>query len=169
MVVKKGPPGLGWRLAVHDHVLCDGRLGHLDLPGAGQVTVSGGHAYVGHIPNPQNLGTSIVDIADPAMPAALGSYSTAGWSAGLAVDGRTAYLVAGRELHDAEGDDRHPHVENSAEDDGGVGDRQVEREAVFGEPSRRSRRTIPSSSPSRRSSSRTSRGSCSSPRGVSWS
>ena len=44
------------------------RLGHLDLPGAGQVTVSGRHAYVGHIPNKQNLGTSIVDIADPANP-----------------------------------------------------------------------------------------------------
>jgi Mg2+ and Co2+ transporter CorA len=26
------------------------RLGHLDLPGAGQVTVRGSHAYVGHIP-----------------------------------------------------------------------------------------------------------------------
>ena len=45
-----------------------GRLGHLDLPGAGQVTVSGRHAFVGHIPNKQNLGTSIVDIADPANP-----------------------------------------------------------------------------------------------------
>ena len=44
------------------------RLGHLDLPGAGQVTVSGRHAYIGHIPNKQNLGTSIVDIADPANP-----------------------------------------------------------------------------------------------------
>ncbi|MGN6570648.1 MAG: RNA polymerase subunit sigma-70 [Pseudolabrys sp.] len=44
------------------------RLGHLDLPGAGQVTVSGHHAYVGHIPNKQNLGTSVVDIADPANP-----------------------------------------------------------------------------------------------------
>ncbi len=44
------------------------RLGHLDLPGAGQVTVSGTFAYVGHIPNKQNLGTSIVDIADPANP-----------------------------------------------------------------------------------------------------
>jgi len=44
------------------------RLGHLDLPGAGQVTVSGHHAYVGHIPNRQNLGTSIIDIADPANP-----------------------------------------------------------------------------------------------------
>ena len=44
------------------------RLGHLDLPGAGQVTVAGHYAYVGHIPNKQNLGTSIVDIADPANP-----------------------------------------------------------------------------------------------------
>src|SRR3569832_1529913 len=44
------------------------RLGQLDLPGAGQVTVSGRHAFVGHIPNSQNLGTSIVDIADPANP-----------------------------------------------------------------------------------------------------
>ncbi|HEY5378904.1 MAG TPA: hypothetical protein VIJ78_05125 [Pseudolabrys sp.] len=44
------------------------RLGHLDLPGAGQVTVAGQHAYVGHIPNKQNLGTSIIDIADPANP-----------------------------------------------------------------------------------------------------
>jgi len=44
------------------------RLGHLDLPGAGQVTVAGSYAYVGHIPNKQQLGTSIVDIADPANP-----------------------------------------------------------------------------------------------------
>lgn len=44
------------------------RLGHLDLPGAGQVTVAGHYAYVGHIPNKQNLGTSIIDIADPADP-----------------------------------------------------------------------------------------------------
>ena len=44
------------------------RLGHLDLPGAGQVTVAGDYAYVGHIPNKQNLGTSIVDISDPANP-----------------------------------------------------------------------------------------------------
>ena len=44
------------------------RLGHLDLPGAGQVTVAGHYAYVGHIPNKQDLGTSIVDIADPAKP-----------------------------------------------------------------------------------------------------
>lgn len=44
------------------------RVGHLDLPGAGQVTIAGHHAYVGHIPNKQNLGTSIVDIADPKNP-----------------------------------------------------------------------------------------------------
>jgi hypothetical protein len=44
------------------------RLGHLDLPGAGQVAIAGKFAYVGHIPNKQNLGTSIIDIADPANP-----------------------------------------------------------------------------------------------------
>src|SRR5262245_36625561 len=44
------------------------RLGHLDLAGAGQVTVAGKHAYVGHIPNKNHLGTSIIDIADPANP-----------------------------------------------------------------------------------------------------
>src|SRR5262249_28113833 len=44
------------------------RLGHLDLPGAGQVTVRGSHAYVGHIPNPIHLGTSIIDIGDPRQP-----------------------------------------------------------------------------------------------------
>jgi hypothetical protein len=44
------------------------RLGHLDLPGAGQVNINGRYAYVGHIPNKQDLGTSIIDIADPANP-----------------------------------------------------------------------------------------------------
>jgi hypothetical protein len=44
------------------------RLGHLDLAGAGQVTVAGSHAYVGHIPNQAHLGTSIVDISDPRKP-----------------------------------------------------------------------------------------------------
>src|SRR5262245_58243399 len=44
------------------------RLGHLDLAGGGQVTVCGSHAFVGHIPNPDRLGTSIVDIADPRRP-----------------------------------------------------------------------------------------------------
>ena len=44
------------------------RLGHLDLAGAGQVTISDGHAFVGHLPNPDGLGTSIVDISDPGKP-----------------------------------------------------------------------------------------------------
>jgi hypothetical protein len=44
------------------------RHGHLDLAGAGQVTVSGKHAYVGHIPNNDQIGTSIVDISDPKNP-----------------------------------------------------------------------------------------------------
>src|SRR6201988_4696001 len=44
------------------------RIGHLDLPGAGQVCIAGRHAYVGHIPNKNHLGTSIIDIADLANP-----------------------------------------------------------------------------------------------------
>src|SRR5712691_6801632 len=44
------------------------RLGHLDLAGAGQVTISGSHAFVGHIPGPHRLGTSIIDISDPRNP-----------------------------------------------------------------------------------------------------
>ena len=34
------------------------RLAHLDIPGAGQVTVAGRHAYIGHIPNKEHLGTT---------------------------------------------------------------------------------------------------------------
>jgi hypothetical protein len=44
------------------------RLGHLDLPGAGQVTIAGRHAYVGHLPNREQLGTTILDVSDPAAP-----------------------------------------------------------------------------------------------------
>jgi hypothetical protein len=44
------------------------RLGHLDLAGAGQVTIAGNHAYVGHIPSASQLGTSIIDISDPRAP-----------------------------------------------------------------------------------------------------
>src|SRR5258706_7828128 len=47
------------------------RLSHLDLPGAGQVTVAGDYAYVGHIPNKQRLGTSILDVRDPKHPKVL--------------------------------------------------------------------------------------------------
>jgi hypothetical protein len=42
------------------------RIGHLDLPGGGQVVVEGTHAYVGHMKPPH--GTSILDVADPAKP-----------------------------------------------------------------------------------------------------
>ncbi len=44
------------------------RLSHLDLPGAGQVYVEGNYAYIGHIPNKQQLGTSILDVSDPQNP-----------------------------------------------------------------------------------------------------
>src|SRR3972149_8586809 len=44
------------------------RIARLDLPGAGQVYVQGNYAYLGHLPNKQNLGTTIVDVADPRQP-----------------------------------------------------------------------------------------------------
>src|SRR5918994_1750620 len=44
------------------------RLARLDLPGAGQVTVAGKYAYVGHITNKERLGTSILDVSDPRHP-----------------------------------------------------------------------------------------------------
>jgi hypothetical protein len=44
------------------------RLARLELPGAGQVTVEGRFAYVGHITNKDRLGTSILDISDPRQP-----------------------------------------------------------------------------------------------------
>ena len=44
------------------------RLSRLDLPGAGQVTVAGNYAYVGHITNKERLGTSILDVSDPRKP-----------------------------------------------------------------------------------------------------
>ena len=42
------------------------RIGHLDLPGGGQVVVKGNYAYVGHMKSPH--GTSIIDISDPTKP-----------------------------------------------------------------------------------------------------
>jgi hypothetical protein len=42
------------------------RIGHLDLPGGGQVVVDGKYAYVGHMAPPH--GTSILDVSDPAKP-----------------------------------------------------------------------------------------------------
>jgi len=44
------------------------RLSRLELPGAGQVTVAGKYAYVGHITNKERLGTSILDVSDPRNP-----------------------------------------------------------------------------------------------------
>lgn len=38
-------------------------IGHLDLPGGGQVSVKEGIAYVGHMAPP--IGTSIVDVSNP--------------------------------------------------------------------------------------------------------
>ena len=42
------------------------RLGHLDIPGGGQVVVQDGYAFVGHMKPP--MGTSIIDIREPANP-----------------------------------------------------------------------------------------------------
>ncbi len=42
------------------------RLGHLDIAGGGQVVVQGNYAYVGHMKPP--MGTSIIDVSDPANP-----------------------------------------------------------------------------------------------------
>jgi hypothetical protein len=49
------------------------RIGHLDLPGGGQISVAGKHAYVGHIANADSLGTSILDVADPRNPRVIGT------------------------------------------------------------------------------------------------
>jgi hypothetical protein len=45
------------------------RIGHLDIPGGGQVMVRGNVALVGHLDPPH--GTSIVDISDPRRPRVL--------------------------------------------------------------------------------------------------
>lgn len=50
------------------------RVGHLDLPGGGQVVVQGNVAYVGHMKPPH--GTSIIDVADPANPRILAEIET---------------------------------------------------------------------------------------------
>jgi hypothetical protein len=44
------------------------RISRIELPGAGQVSVSGDYAFVGHIPNKEHLGTSILDVSDPRNP-----------------------------------------------------------------------------------------------------
>jgi hypothetical protein len=42
------------------------QLGHLDIEGGGEVVVRDGYAYVGHMKPP--MGTSIIDVSDPANP-----------------------------------------------------------------------------------------------------
>jgi hypothetical protein len=42
------------------------RLGHLDLPGGGQVVTQGDYVFIGHMKPPHS--TTIVDIADPRRP-----------------------------------------------------------------------------------------------------
>ena len=41
-------------------------IGHLDLPGGGQVVVQDGYAYIGHMKPP--YGTTILDVSDPTQP-----------------------------------------------------------------------------------------------------
>jgi len=45
------------------------QIGHLDIPGGGQVTVQGDYLYIGHIEPPH--GTSVIDISDPRHPRAI--------------------------------------------------------------------------------------------------
>ncbi len=47
------------------------RIGHLDIPGGGQIVVDGDTAYIGHMKPPH--GTSIVDVSDPAKPRVVAS------------------------------------------------------------------------------------------------
>lgn len=42
------------------------RIGHIDIPGGGQVVVQDGFAYVGHMKPP--YGTTILDVSDPRSP-----------------------------------------------------------------------------------------------------
>lgn len=41
-------------------------IGHLDIPGGGQIVVQDGFAFVGHMKPP--MGTSIIDVRDPRKP-----------------------------------------------------------------------------------------------------
>ncbi len=41
-------------------------IGHLNIPGGGQVSLKDGHAYIGHMAPP--LGTSVVDVSNPRAP-----------------------------------------------------------------------------------------------------
>ena len=51
------------------------RIGHIDIPGGGQVVVDGNYAYVGHMKPPD--GTTILDISDPKNPTIVSQISLA--------------------------------------------------------------------------------------------
>ena len=53
-------------------------LSHLDIEGGGQIVVSDGYAYVGHMETPQ--GTSIIDISDPRKPRVTARLESSPWS-----------------------------------------------------------------------------------------
>ncbi|NND71035.1 MAG: RNA polymerase subunit sigma-70 [Rhodothermales bacterium] len=54
-------------------------LGHLDIPGGGQIVVVDDYAYVGHMKPP--YGTSIIDVSDPTNPVVIASLDAASpWS-----------------------------------------------------------------------------------------
>jgi hypothetical protein len=50
------------------------RIGHLDMPGGGQLVVDGDFAFVGHMEPPH--GTTIIDISDPAKPKVVATIET---------------------------------------------------------------------------------------------
>jgi hypothetical protein len=52
------------------------RIGRLEIPGGGQVRVSGNHAFIGHMKPPH--GTTIVDVSDPAHPKVVASIALEG-------------------------------------------------------------------------------------------
>jgi len=53
-------------------------LAHLDIEGGGQIVVSDGYAYIGHMKPPH--GTSIVDVSDPLKPRICARLEASPWS-----------------------------------------------------------------------------------------
>jgi hypothetical protein len=53
-------------------------LSHLDIEGGGQVVVSDGYAYIGHMKPPH--GTSIIDVSDPRKPQVVARLDSSPWS-----------------------------------------------------------------------------------------
>ncbi|HUV21529.1 MAG TPA: RNA polymerase subunit sigma-70 [Gammaproteobacteria bacterium] len=54
------------------------RLSHLDIEGGGQIVVSDGYAYIGHMKPPH--GSSIVDVSDPRKPRIVSRLASSHWS-----------------------------------------------------------------------------------------